>query len=80
MSLSNDELLADNISRGAKIWFDKEGDNLQKMNDLFYHLMSRKPVAAEIQSLSSILIGTPSKEAWEDLIWSILMLPEFHLI
>ena len=80
MSLSNDELLADNISRGAKIWFDKEGDDRQKISDLFYHLMGRKPAASEVQSLSSIFNVTTSQEAWEDIIWSILMLPEFHLI
>jgi hypothetical protein len=80
MSLSNDELLADNISRGAKIWLNKEGDSNQKINDLFYELMSRKPVDSELQSLSSFLVEMPSQEAWEDIIWSILMLPEFHLI
>jgi hypothetical protein len=80
MLLSNDELLTDNIRRGARIWMEKDGDSEVKVAELFFRLLGRTPERRELQVLMDNLLPDEREEAWQDVIWSLLMLPEFNLI
>jgi len=79
MMLSNDDRLADNIRRGAKLWKELTGSSSQKVKDLFLILIGREPTKKELDILEQLAIED-SQQAWEDIIWSIIMLPEFHLL
>ena len=79
MMLSNDELLADNVRRGAEALRELPDDTNQKINDLFSKLIGRTPTNKELDILEK-LAADNDQQAWEDIIWSVIMLPEFHLI
>ena len=79
MTLANHDLLADNISRGAIIWKNKPGSNDSKLEELFFQLIGRRPHNRELRIMVRN-INDNSVENWEDVIWSLLMLPEFNLI
>ena len=50
------------------------------IDDLYLKALGRKPTAAE-QKLAEQLVGNPvQKEGVEDLLWAMIMLPEFQLI
>jgi hypothetical protein len=82
MTLSNDELLADNIRRGARKWQARSsGDVEEDLKNLFYHLIGRSPTTKELDVLlKEVRKREVGIESWEDIIWAITMLPEFHLI
>ncbi|NND31584.1 MAG: DUF1553 domain-containing protein, partial [Saprospiraceae bacterium] len=82
MTLSNNELLSDNIRRSAEKWKTIDPNQArQNIENLFYHLLGRLPTKKEEQVLlNEIEAKERSIEAWEDIIWSVVMLPEFHLI
>ncbi|MCB0688708.1 MAG: DUF1553 domain-containing protein, partial [Saprospiraceae bacterium] len=79
MMLSNDELLAENIRRGADKWRHLPGTSQEKISELFLRLIGRSPENRELKVLSNV-VADNKKESWEDAIWSMVMLPEFHLI
>lgn len=80
MMLSNDDMLAENIKRGAAIWKDAPGDDEVKISKIFFQLLGRNPQKEELEILLNLIGPDNYQEAWEDVIWSLLMLPEFHLI
>ena len=82
MTLSNDDLLADNIRRGAQKWKSDDPHQAERnLQNLFYHLIGRMPTKKEKNLLlTEISTDKASVEAWEDIIWALIMLPEFHLI
>lgn len=50
------------------------------MSWLCNYALSRKPTADELQLAEEFLGTNPSQQSVEDLLWSVLMLPEFQLV
>jgi hypothetical protein len=81
MTLSNDELLSENIRRGAgRLQADISRSSQEKFSTLFYRLIGRHATARELKLLSQELTPEMTQANWEDIIWAVVMLPEFHLI
>jgi mono/diheme cytochrome c family protein len=82
LDLTNGPEMTELISRAAaKIqpkFVDQSPDQIA--NALFLETVSRQPTAEERQIAAEILTTEKSKEAFEDLLWIIFMLPEFQLI
>lgn len=79
MMLSSDEQLAENIRRGAAILKDSPLTFTEIINRLYLNLLGRMPTKSELKIFDQ-MSGENELEKWEDIIWSVIMLPEFHLI
>ncbi len=80
LELTNGQTLAAMLSQGAERWSHtaRTPDNL--VNGLFQQALGRLPSIAEKQAALD-LIGSPvRKEGMEDLLWALVMLPEFQLV
>lgn len=82
LDLSNSELLATTLSRGApmvlKRFADQDGSTLTTW--LYESALSRPPTNAE-RAVAKEILGTPlTLQSVEDLLWVVIMLPEFQII
>ena len=81
IELANGEELAQPIAAGARrMLAETGGDTSAIIQQLFRQALSREPTAAEESLAREMLTETPAAEQVADLIWSLLMLPEFQLI
>lgn len=83
LDLSNGEILANWLRKGAEYWLAKQErekwtDN-QLLNQLFLAALSRRPRESERELLNLDRFRDAGQEV-EDLLWIIVMLPEFQLI
>lgn len=82
IDLANGEILAGLLSRGGAHQLAANGGKTAKevVDDLFLRMLSRPPTTEE-QALLSAMAGSPlSAQGLEDVLWAILMLPEFQLV
>ena len=81
IDLNNAQNLADHLAQGAKHWIELTGGDPAKLTEgLYLAMLSRLPTAEE-RSLSLEALGASADEqVVQDLIWAILMLPEFQLV
>jgi hypothetical protein len=82
LQLSNGEILSELLTRGAKNIQSQHPDwSPEETTDWLYcQALSRTPTPDELVTARSIL-GTPvSDQSIADLLWVVLMLPEFQLI
>jgi hypothetical protein len=82
LDLSNSELLATTLSRGAsnilKEFDDRDPSEL--VTWLYEAALSRSPTAAEREIANSLLGEHPTEQGLEDALWIIIMLPEYQII
>lgn len=82
LDLSNSELLAATLSRGAprvlKQFGSEGGDSLTTW--LYESALARKPTTDERETARELLGPTPSPQGVEDLLWVVIMLPEYQII
>jgi hypothetical protein len=77
LELNNGEEFVDYLKEGATRLSSLEGDLVDR---LYRAALGRPPSDLEAQVAGEILQEAPSQENLADLLWSILMLPEFQLI
>jgi hypothetical protein len=82
LDLSNGRILADLLDRGAqnlrKNHPDWSPDEIVRW--LYQAGLSRLPTAEESHTAREVLGKSPTPEAISDLLWTVLMLPEFQLV
>jgi len=79
--LTNSEFFHENISRGADSWLENTGDDPgQLLDQLYLKALGRTPGRKEKKVLLKKLESGTKAEALEDIIWAIVLLPEFQLI
>lgn len=83
LDLSNGAILADWLKTGAKKWSDLQKDNAwsnqQLINEIYSEALSRLPNAQELELLK-FTDQANKTEAIQDVLWLVVMLPEFQLI
>lgn len=82
LELTNGNELTDRLSRSADLVLAKNPNANARdvIGELYLLALGRKPKHAELR-LAKSLVGQPvRKEGVEDLLWAIVMLPEFQLI
>jgi hypothetical protein len=82
LDLSNGQLLADTLSRGAaRMLKDEPGAKPEeRIRALYRQALCRVPTDEELR-VARELIGSPvTAEGLADLLWAVFMLPEFQLI
>lgn len=77
LEMTNGSTLAGMLEKGAEKW---TGTPAQVVNGLYEQSLGRLPTAQERASAIE-LVGNPvKKEGVEDLLWALVMLPEFQLV
>ncbi len=82
LDLANGQRVSDLLKTGAaKILADHKGQPIEKIIDkLFEGALSRLPKPAERGTAREILTDKPTPDTVADLIWVVVMLPEFQLV
>lgn len=82
IDLANGEILSALLKHGAaRLLTDHAGDDTDQVIDrLFLRAVSRPATAGEREILNQMVGNTPTAQGVEDLLWTVLMLPEFQLI
>jgi hypothetical protein len=81
IDLSNGSTLAEALHRGAvAIVKSKKYDGPALVDYVFRFALARSPTSDERAVAVEVLGPTPSPESVEDLLWAVLMLPEFQLV
>ncbi len=81
LELTNGEVLDRLLKQGADTWLASAGADGNKLIDAIYlAALARLPVAAEREVALSLVGSPPNREGVADLLWAVLMLPEFQLI
>ena len=79
--LSNNAFLMNAIKEGARAWMQKfSGDKTKTIRQIFNQSLGRDPNRSEEKLLLKAWQGELTQEKMEDLIWSIMLLPEFQFI
>ena len=82
LELTNGKTLDDRLKKGARYWLTLSGGDANKLIDrLFAQALGRDAAAAERAAARQLLGTKPIRpQSVEDLLWVVLMLPEFQLI
>lgn len=78
--LTNSALFHDKIHEAAKVWLATGQSPIDAAADLYEQALGRQPSKREKRILRKQLNSTNPEEFLEDVIWSIVLLPEFQLI
>ncbi|MFK7981075.1 MAG: DUF1549 domain-containing protein [Saprospiraceae bacterium] len=81
MMLTNNDFLYQNIQAGAsKLLAQNQSDIILTMNQFYKNTLGRLPTQQERNLIKRQLEDTNKEEVMEDLIWSVLALPEFQFL
>lgn len=81
LELTNGDKLNEVMARGAERWIDEYGPATDQMiKDLYLTAYGRVPGRQEAKTLTGRLSSIPDKDTVQDLLWAIVMNPEFQLI
>ena len=81
IDLSNGQILAETLQRGAKNLLARNGSRPKSSSAGSTSIaLSREPTAGELQALSESLGAKLTEQGVEDALWSVVMLPEFQLV
>ena len=87
MDLSNGQTLADWLQIGASKWHSRLGSGQGELKStrelidtIYMHALSRHPRAEELQTVEEMIGPTLELTELEDILWSVVMLPEFQYV
>ncbi|MEK6781292.1 MAG: DUF1549 domain-containing protein [Bacteroidota bacterium] len=80
LELTNGNKFNNVLELGAKKWKEKFQTNTEIINELYKMSLGRYPEKSEMKAATDILGALPNEENIQDLIWAIVLLPEFQLI
>ncbi len=80
LELTNGPELDGLLSSGAKTWLARSLPPDELVREVYLTALGRPPQSDEA-AIALRLVGSPvSKDGLQDLLWALLMLPEFQLI
>ncbi|MDB6058045.1 MAG: hypothetical protein JWO95_1889 [Verrucomicrobiales bacterium] len=80
LELTNGDTLSKILKRGAADMVAKTNNSRQLIANVYEQALGRKPARAELQMAEETIGNRPTNEGVEDLLWAMVMLPEFQLI
>ena len=80
LELTNGTTLDNTLKAAATKWLQDEPNPVAMANVLYQTALGRLPNAAEREIATDLLGAKPTPESTADLLWIIVMLPEFQLI
>lgn len=79
IDLANGETLNDMLARSAELLMS-EASERSFCRKVFQRALCRPPSKQELKLLKSILGETPTEDSVQDLLWTLVMLPEFQFV
>lgn len=80
LELTNGSKLTDALHRGAAQWHKQYASTDSLVSALYMKALGRPASTEEINFVESAIGPVPSEEAIQDLVWAVLLVPEFQLI
>jgi hypothetical protein len=82
LDLANGQILTSTLDRGAaNIFKENPKRSAEELVEfVFVRALSRKPTTAERDAAKNLLGDKPTAESLADLLWTVVMLPEFQLV
>jgi hypothetical protein len=82
LDLANGQILYDTLARGAAnlLKAEPKATPEQRIEAIYLRALCRRPTAEELATARAIVGTTVTAESLADLLWAVLMLPEFQLI
>jgi hypothetical protein len=80
IDLANGNQLAQLLKRGATTIASNNPNTASLIDDLFLRALTRPPAPAEKSALLAAIGPQASPQSVEDLLWMILLLPEFQFV
>lgn len=80
LELTNGDRFAEALKKGAVRWREQYPDSNEMIREIYLKALGRNPLPAELDAARGALGESPGPEAVEDLLWAVLLLPEFQLI
>lgn len=81
LELTNGTALDEQIQRGAEHWLREVGSDPGRLIPAIYSVaLGRKATGEEFALASDLLGNVPTKEGLADLLWAVILLPEFQLV
>ena len=73
-------LFAGLLRKGAAAWHASKAPTPELVDTVFMRALGRRPTPAEKAGLVAELGANPSAQTIEDLLWMVLLLPEFQFV
>jgi hypothetical protein len=81
IDLANGSILAGLLKRGAgTLLKDHPSGAKEVIRSVFRMALSREPTSGEVTVLTEITGSQPTQQSVEDLLWAVLLLPEFQFV
>jgi hypothetical protein len=81
IDLANGSILAGLLKRGAATLLkEHQSDAKEVIRSVFRRALSREPTGGEVAVLTEVTGGQPTQQSVEDLLWAVLLLPEFQFV
>ncbi len=81
LDLNNGQLLADLLARGATTIVKERGESSDALAKWLYsYAFSRPPSKTELTVATEALGPKPTEQGVEDLLWAVVMTPEFQIV
>lgn len=80
LEVTNGDVFNQALDAGAKRWRTRFSSSEELVREVYKQALGRAPVGAELKAAVKTLGETPDQEGIEDLLWSVMLLPEFQLI
>ena len=81
LELTNGSALDEQLQRGADHWLRESGSDPNRLIALLYSAaLSREPTSREQTLAAELLSRSPIKDGVADLLWTLIMSPEFQLV
>jgi hypothetical protein len=82
LDLSNGQILTDTLARGAANLLKEKPKATpdERIEEIYLRALCRKPTAEELVAARELLGSPATTDSLADLLWAVVMLPEFQLI
>ena len=80
LELTNGTPLSTLLEKGVKKWSESAAEPAQLVEQVYRRALLRSPTAAELVLAGEVLGAPATPDGVEDLLWALIMLPEFQLI
>ncbi len=80
LELTNGNKFNNTLESGSRKWKEKFETNEEIINELYKTSLGRYPEKSELTAANKLLGSSPNTENIQDLMWAIVLLPEFQLI
>jgi mono/diheme cytochrome c family protein/uncharacterized membrane protein len=80
LELTNGSRFIEALKKGSEKWTSQYPKNDELIRALYLKSLMRQPEPEEMKVAMKMFAGSPRTEATQDLLWAIVLLPEFQLI